>query len=96
MADLLPIGSVVSFADSPQKYMIYGRLKQAAESGYVYDYVACPHPWGQTSEEQDVVFDDERIDRLYLTGYQDIEELAFRADIERQYDAIKSGSIYTR
>ena len=92
MARLLPIGSVVSFAGSPQKYIIYGRLKKTSKNEHVYDYCACPYPWGRTTAEQDIAFDNEDIDLLHLIGFQDTEEFVFQHAIEEQYNAVKSNN----
>lgn len=91
MTVLLPIGSVVSFEGSPERFMIYGRLQKMPESDHIYDYCACPYPTGHMSMDRNIVFDHENIGMLYFIGFQDGEELALRQTISQQYDGIKVG-----
>jgi len=91
MAILLPIGSVVSFKGSPEKFMIYGRLQKTPDKEHIYDYCACSYPTGHMTAERNIVFDHESIDMLYFIGFQDTEELNFRQALSQEHDRLRSG-----
>ena len=82
---LLPIGSVVLLKGSSKRLMITGVGQYAlAEEGArrLYDYVAVVFPEGYLNPEENYLFDNEQIDKVYFIGLQHSESIAFleRAD----------------
>lgn len=76
----LPIGSVVLLKNGKKRVMIYGRkVKVDGESEEIYDYVGCLYPEGMINSKNVILFNQEQIQLVYFIGFQDLEELAFRA-----------------
>lgn len=78
--NLLPVGSVVLLRGADKRVVIVGRIQAMEGSDKIYDYSACPFPEGLVSSDSFVFFDHEAIERLYFIGFQDEEELRFRAE----------------
>lgn len=72
----LPNGSVVQLKGGNKKIMIFGRMQTQADTGKVWDYIACLYPEG-LDPNQLYLFNHEQVDQVFFTGYQDMEELAF-------------------
>lgn len=83
MKTLLPIGSVVLLEDSNKKLMITGRLQiqLEGENKNPWDYCACLYPEGNLRPESSLLFNHEQIEKVYFTGFQDIEELEYNKKI---------------
>lgn len=81
---LLPIGSVVLLKDSTKRVMITGVCQEGTtENGTkLYDYVGCAFPEGYLSADQNYLFNNAQIDRLYAIGYQDEESLLFKERVD--------------
>lgn len=83
-----PIGTVVSLKGVQKRVMIYG-ISQNATKGDVekhYDYVACMYPEGNVNDEK-IVFNQEDIESVYFIGFQDPEQLLFRAALDEKIGA---------
>lgn len=76
--NLLPIGSVVAIPYIQQALMIYGRGQHQGESGKKWDYVACPYPQGHISEETNVFFNHEQIEKVIFKGLETDGEVELR------------------
>ena len=92
MKEYLPIGSVVLLKGGTKKIMIYGRKQMAAESGKMYDYVACFYPEGNVSDEFTFLFDHSQIAQVIFKGYVDDEDEKFVKDI---LNAEETGQTHT-
>ena len=57
--------------------MIYGRKQTMAESGEVFDYVACFYPEGNVSPEYTFLFNHDDIEEVVFTGYFDEDETRY-------------------
>ena len=81
MKEYLPIGSIVLLKNATKKIMIYGRRQMAADTGEMFDYVACLYPEGNISDEYTLLFNHEQIDQVVFRGYSDAEEEHFAGGI---------------
>lgn len=79
--NLLPIGSVVLLKGGEKRLMICGRIQTRAGSDKVYDYSACLYPEGITGPAGMYFFDREAVETVFFLGFQDKEELDFRANV---------------
>ena len=79
--NLLPIGSVVLLKGGQKRLMICGRIQTRAGSDKVYDYSACLYPEGITGPAGMYFFDREAVETVFFLGFQDKEELDFRANV---------------
>lgn len=59
--------------DAP-RVMIYGRKQMQEGTGYVWDYVACLYPEGYISDDYNIFFQQEEIDKVHRTGMYGFEE----------------------
>lgn len=73
----LPIGSVVTLKGGTKNIMIYGRRQLSADTGKLYDYVACFYPEGNISENYTFLFDHAQIEKVIFEGYSDEENENF-------------------
>ena len=80
---LLPIGSVVLLKDGTKRVMICGRIQSKAGDDTIYDYSACLYPEGIVDPSSMYFFNHDVIDRVFFMGFQDQEELAYNAAIEK-------------
>ena len=79
--NLLPIGSVVLLKGGEKRLMICGRIQTRAGSDKVYDYSACLYPEGITGPAGMYFFDREAVETVFFIGFQDKEELYWRANV---------------
>lgn len=79
--NLLPIGSVVLLKGGEKRLMICGRIQTRAGSDKVYDYSACLYPEGITGPAGMYFFDREAVETVFFLGFQDKEELDWRANV---------------
>jgi len=78
---LLPLGSVVLLKGANKRVMVIGRVETARDEDRVYDYAGCLYPEGLLDSESVYFFDQDDISILYFVGFQDLEELRFRAEV---------------
>jgi hypothetical protein len=76
----LPIGSVVLLKGGEKRVLIYGRKQRQLDTDTMWDYIACPYPEGNISQEYTYLFNHEQVERIYFLGFQDEEELQFAKD----------------
>lgn len=83
-----PIGTVVSLKGIEKRVMIYGISQKVNKNGeeQVYDYVACMYPEGNVNDEK-IVFNQEDINVVFFIGFQDPEQLLFRAALDEEIGA---------
>ena len=79
----LPIGSVVLLKNGKKRVMVYGRKVRAKGEEQVYDYVGCLYPEGCLSSDNVVLFNHEQIQMVYFIGFQDLEEIVFRQQLDK-------------
>lgn len=79
--NLLPIGSVVLLNGGDKKIMICGRIQAKEGEDKIYDYSACYYPEGIVDPSSMFFFDRDAIEIVYFIGFQDKEELDFRASV---------------
>lgn len=82
MGNYLPIGSVVILKDGTKEIMIYGRRQTHAQTGKIYDYVACLYPEGNISPEYTFLFNHNQIGKILFLGYQSPQENEFIKKLE--------------
>ncbi len=81
---LLPIGSVVLLKDGNKKIMICGRAQSMAgdENNEIFDYSACYYPEGIINPRELFLFNNEQIEEVVFTGYENDDELTYRELLE--------------
>lgn len=81
----LPIGSVVSLKGIEKRVMIYGIAQEVIqeEESKIYDYLACIFPEGHVGEEK-ILFNQEDISAIFFIGFQDSEQLLYRAGLDEK------------
>ena len=79
--NLLPIGSVVLLTGGDKRVMICGRIQAKDGDETIYDYSACYYPEGVVDPTSMFFFNKDAIDTVYFLGFQDKEELEFRATV---------------
>ena len=77
---LLPVGSVVLLKGASKRVVIIGRIQVMSGDPTVYDYVSCPFPEGLVDTNELFFFNRDDVERVYFIGFQDQEELQFRAE----------------
>lgn len=78
----LPIGSVVLLKNGRKRVMVYGRKIKANGEESVYDYVGCLYPEGALDSKNVILFNHDQIQMVYFIGFQDLEEIAFRQQLD--------------
>ena len=69
-----PIGTFVTLKNGTHPVMIYGRKQMQEGTGYVWDYVACLYPEGYISDDYNIFFQQEEIDKVHRPGMYGFEE----------------------
>lgn len=67
--DLLPIGIVVKLKDVKKPIMIYGRHQLQTKTKTLFDYIAVPYPERNLSEEFNVFFNRQFIEKVLYKGF---------------------------
>jgi hypothetical protein len=89
---LLPIGSVVLLKESTKRVMIAGIIQRSAsDPNKIYDYCGVVFPEGYLSSETLLLFNNEQIDQIYALGYQDAEQIRFKAQADEAVLRIRNG-----
>ncbi len=79
----LPIGTVVLLKDATKKLMIIGFCSTSAEDkSKIYDYSGCLYPEGLIDSKEVALFNHDQISKLYFMGYQNDEEIQFKANLK--------------
>ena len=95
--DLMPIGSVVLLKGGEKRLMICSRVVVNAAENTIYDYAACLYPEGIVDSSNLYFFNHDAIDEIYFIGFQDREEMDFRAKVLSELDGkeldIQNGQI---
>ncbi len=87
---LLPIGSVVLLHDSKKKVMVVGVCQLGeADKKIIYDYAGVLFPEGYLSSDKMFLFNNDQIKQIYSFGYQDEEQLAFKAKADGIIDDLR-------
>lgn len=77
---LLPIGTVVLLHESKKKVMIIGVCQRGANApDKIWDYSGVIFPEGFLAADKMLMFNNEQIAQIFAIGYQDAEQLAFKA-----------------
>lgn len=79
--DMLPIGSIVLLKGGNKRIMICGRVQTRVGENTIYDYSACYYPEGVVGSDSMFFFNRDAIERVYFIGFQDEDELNFRANV---------------
>lgn len=77
----LPIGSIISLKEGKRKIMIIGINQLAKENNKKYDYVAVLYPYGYLNSQELLLFNNDKIDKIYYKGYEDEEMINFYEDV---------------
>ncbi|PGX12156.1 DUF4176 domain-containing protein [Bacillus sp. AFS033286] len=81
-SQLFPIGSIVILKEGTKKLMIFGR-KQQVETDEIrkFDYMGCPYPEGYMNPDFTYLFNQDDIQEVVSTGYEDQEEHTFQENV---------------
>lgn len=80
LSGLLPIGSVVLLKESKKRVMIVGVCQlSASDEKKLYDYVGVVFPEGFLASDKMLMFNNDQIVQIFALGYQDGEQLIFKA-----------------
>lgn len=79
--DLLPIGSIVLLEGGEKRLMVCGRVVSSGEQDHIYDYVGCYYPEGVVDSTTLFFFDHSAIQDIFFIGFQDKEEMNYRAGV---------------
>lgn len=80
--EFLSNGSIVQLNGGQKKIMIFGRLQKQADTGQIWDYIACLYPEGNVDLNHSYLFNHDQIERIYFMGFQDKEELAYNQNLQ--------------
>ena len=72
--EMLTLGSVVSIKGKEQRYMIFSRLMRN-EDNKLFDYYGCLYPEGNTTPDDNILFNSDEISNVYFNGYKDEKEI---------------------
>ena len=74
MEKYLPLGTVVLLKNAKKKIMIIGyAVRKKGQNNKIYDYLGCLYPEGAISNDVNLVFNHELIDKIYYMGYNNEE-----------------------
>lgn len=80
---ILPIGTVVLLKDATKRIMITGFfIKDAKNENKVYDYIGCPFPEGVLSAKHNLLFNKDKIQKIYHYGLDDGEQFAYATKLK--------------
>lgn len=89
---LLPNGSVVLLKDSVKKVMIVGVCQKGGKTpNTVWDYTGVLFPEGYLSGDKMFLFNHEQIDKVFALGYQDEEQMLFKAKVDDIMEKVRLG-----
>ena len=92
LTGLLPIGSVVLLKESTKRLMIIGIIQRSASNANnIYDYCGVVFPEGFLSSETLLLFNNDQIEQIFALGYQDAEQLGFKARADEAIVRIRNG-----
>ena len=96
---MLPLGSIVHLKEGTAKMLIMGRASLLANEGekpMLFDYASVMYPIGFNGKEQIYYFNEEHIDQVLFTGFNDSDDeraqkvLAdWKAENAGEYEIIK-------
>ena len=90
LSGLLPIGSVVLLTESKKRVMIVGVCQRSAsDTSKIYDYVGVVFPEGFLASDKMLMFNNDQIVQIFALGYQDGEQLAFKASADEAIKKIR-------
>ena len=91
----LPIGTVCLLKEAKKRVMITGYAATGKETGdRVFDYMGCIYPEGIITTEKTLLFDHDKVDKLYYMGYMDDEFKKFHEKL-KQYVEKKANDVDT-
>ena len=86
----MPIGSVVLLNESKKKVMIVGVCQRSAKDpDKIWDYTGVVFPEGFLAPDKMFMFNNEQITQIFAIGYQDGEQLAFKAKVDEAIKKIR-------
>lgn len=89
---LLPIGSVVLLKDSVKKVMIVGVCQKGGKTpNTVWDYTGVLFPEGYLAGDKMFLFNHVQIDKVFALGYQDEEQMEFKAKVDDIMEKVRLG-----
>lgn len=88
---LLPIGTVVLLHESKKKVMIIGVCQRGAKDpDKIWDYTGVVFPEGFLAADKMFMFNNEQINQIFAIGYQDAEQLAFKAKADEALKQLRT------
>ncbi len=83
----LPIGTVCTIEATSKKVMIVSILPYNKEENKIYDYCACPYPFGLFATDFLILFNSDKIVSVDHYGYKTEDDVTFKKQV---FEALKS------
>lgn len=78
----MPIGSIITLKEKEELIMIIGFKYNA--NGTIYDYLGCIYPFGIDKIHKNVIFNHEKIDKVYYTGYMNEQGKSYKTILSKE------------
>lgn len=78
--------------EAKKKIMITGFCVKSKDDR-VFDYCGCLYPEGVISSEKNLMFNHDKIDKIFYMGYKDDEAIEFNAKLKLLINKIEKGEI---
>lgn len=90
----LPIGSVVKLKKVEKLVMIYGRHQIQSSSKERFDYVSVPYPEGNITEEFNLFFNQNMIEKVLFKGFINDEEMIIKDKLnEKRKESLDNNEV---
>ena len=87
----LPLGSVVMMKEAKKPVMITGFGAKSPETGEkIWDYMGCLWPEGVFSSNKTLIFDHNKIDKVFAIGFIDDEQKDYMTKFEEEIKVFTS------
>ena len=88
--ELLPVGSIVLLKEAKRKVVIIGFAVVENGSNEIWDYLGAPYPIGVISNDRNLIFNREQIQKVVFVGYSDEEDKSLRIEIDNNLESLRS------
>lgn len=85
----LPVGSIVKLKGATRKVVVIGFAIIEDGSSKPWDYLGCAYPIGVISNDKNLLFNIDQIEKVVSEGYSDEEDKRFRKELEETMGKLK-------
>ena len=89
MEELLPVGSIVLLKEAKRKVVIIGFAVVEDGSKEIWDYLGAPYPIGVLSNDKNLIFNRNQIEKVVFIGYSDDEDKDLRKEIDNSLESLR-------